>query len=58
MSSDYFQQKVAILFTFVDKAAFNAVITLQDNIAHCQLTVQERFDRFASQSSAKGGFSG
>lgn len=54
----YFQQKAATLFNSVDEATCDAATPLQDDVALCQLTAQERLERLAGQGGGQSGSKG
>lgn len=48
----FYQQKISTLTKSEDDTARNAVLSLQSIVAHCQISVRERLQRFVAQ----GGF--
>lgn len=49
------QQKIATLSTSADEIACNSVFFVQGDVAHCQSTVQERYQQLAGQGDVQIG---
>lgn len=49
----FLKQEVATFSIIVDNAARNTITSMQGDVVHCQLTVQERLQQWAGQGNAQ-----